>query len=57
MPRTEIIAEDALIAIAEFDAIGRNAFLNRYCFDRAQACFLSHNGRNYHSKAIASAGQ
>ena len=39
-------------AIAEFDRLGRDAFLAQYGFGRAQGYFLSSQGRRYDSKAI-----
>lgn len=40
-------------AIAEFDRLGRDAFLDTYGFGRARDYFLFHNGQSYDSKAIA----
>jgi 5-methylcytosine-specific restriction enzyme A len=42
-------------AIAEFDEIGREAFLKRYGYRRSRAYFLVHNGAKYDSKAVAGA--
>lgn len=42
-------------AMAEFDAIGREAFLTKYGFRPARSFFLIENGRRYDSKAIAGA--
>lgn len=53
MPRAEITREGVLNAIAEFDAIGRAAFLERYGFNGARDYFLVHVGNRYDSKAIA----
>ena len=39
-------------AIAEFDRLGRDAFLRSTGFGRAKAYYLQHNGRLYDSKAI-----
>lgn len=47
--------ESVLQAIAEFDTIGREAFLTKYGFSRARGYFLIHEGRRYDSKAIAGA--
>lgn len=41
-----------LAAIAEFDALGRERFLEKYGFGEARSYFLIHNGRSYDSKAI-----
>lgn len=40
-------------AVAEFDEIGRDAFLARYGFGQARGYFLRLNGKDYDSKAIA----
>ncbi|MFD0562762.1 HNH endonuclease [Kitasatospora saccharophila] len=42
-----------LKAIEEYDELGREVFLSRYGFDRAQSYVLVHEGREYDSKAIA----
>lgn len=42
-----------LTAVAEFDRLGRDAFLESTGFGRARAYFLEHDGRLYDSKAIA----
>jgi len=42
-------------AIAEYDRIGRAAFLARYGFREARSYFLVHNGKRYDSKAIVGA--
>ncbi len=42
-----------LDAIAEFDRLGRDAFLEEYGYRRAIGYFLVHGGRRYDSKAIA----
>lgn len=42
-------------AIAEFDELGRDAFLDRYRFGRSREYFLIHEGRRYDSKAILGA--
>lgn len=44
-----------LQAIAEFDAIGRDAFLQRYGFGPARRFYLRHEGKLYDSKAIVGA--
>ncbi len=41
-----------LAAIALCDAMGRDAFLERYGFRRANRFHLRHHGRSYDSKAI-----
>ena len=44
-----------LAAIAEFDRVGRDAFLETYGFGRAHRYFLEFQGRHYDSKAIIGA--
>lgn len=42
-------------ALAEFDEIGREAFLDKYGFKEARAYFIERGGKRYDSKAIAGA--
>jgi hypothetical protein len=42
-------------ALDEFDQLGRNAFLDKYGFGRAQLYFIVRNGKRYDSKAIIGA--
>jgi hypothetical protein len=42
-------------AMAEFDRIGRSAFLEKYGFGEARSYFLAHDGKLYDSKAIVGA--
>ena len=42
-------------ALAEFDAIGREAFLSKYKFDPAKGLHLVRDGKRYDSKAIVGA--
>jgi hypothetical protein len=51
----DITADDVLAAVAEFDRIGRDAFLARYEFKPAREYFLVVGGRHYDSKAICGA--
>lgn len=44
-----------LQAIAEYDAIGEEAFLEKYGFDLSRVFWLEHDGRRYASKAILGA--
>lgn len=44
--------EAVLGAVAEFDDLGRDAFLSKYGFGRGRAYFLKLNGKTYDSKAI-----
>lgn len=47
------IERDAVLeAIAEFDEMGREAFLKKYGFGEAQEYYIEHNDRLYDSKAI-----
>lgn len=48
-------ANAVLAALAEFDRLGRDAFLKKYGFAQARDYFVEHNGRSYDSKAIAGA--
>jgi 5-methylcytosine-specific restriction protein A len=51
----EITRESILSAVAEYDALGRDAFLDRYGFDPARTYVLVHEGKEYDSKAILGA--
>ena len=42
-------------AIAEFDTLGREAFLERYGFRHARGFLVDHDGRRYDSKALLGA--
>ncbi len=53
MSLADLTPESVRQAIAEFDRVGRDAFLNTYGFGRARGYFLIHNGQPYDSKAIA----
>jgi 5-methylcytosine-specific restriction enzyme A len=44
-----------LDAMAEFDAIGRDAFLHKYGFEKAIHYFVEYEGKSYDSKALAGA--
>lgn len=44
-----------VLAIQEFDRLGRDAFLDKYKFGRARSYILEYEGREYDSKAIAGA--
>jgi 5-methylcytosine-specific restriction enzyme A len=48
----EITREAVLAAIAEYDRLGREEFLNQHGFDRARQYILVHGGKRYDSKAI-----
>jgi hypothetical protein len=49
----DLTRDSVLKAVAEFDRIGREAFLKDAGFGRARAYYLDHGGRLYDSKAIA----
>jgi 5-methylcytosine-specific restriction protein A len=51
----DLTREAILSATAEFDRLGRDAFLNRYGFRPARGYFLLQNGSKYDSKAVAGA--
>lgn len=48
-----ITREAVLAALAEYDDLGQDAFLDKYGFDPARSYLLVHNGKSYDSKAIA----
>jgi hypothetical protein len=55
-PARELTSPDAVLrAIAEFDSIGRAAFLEKYGFRRARDVVLVHDDKHYDSKAILGA--
>jgi len=47
-----ITREAMLAAIAEYDTLGQDAFLDKYGFHPARSYVLIHNGKRYDSKAI-----
>ncbi|WP_433179917.1 hypothetical protein [Actinoallomurus sp. CA-150999] len=53
MALTDITREAVLAAIAEFDRLGRDAFLEKYGFDSSRRYWLRYEGARYDSKAIA----
>src|ERR1700730_5797479 len=57
MPRaSEVTSRDAILAaIAEFDEMGREAFLARYGFGPSREYVVVDNGREYDSKALLGA--
>lgn len=52
MALTDITRASVLTAIDEYDALGQEAFLEKYGFHAARIYRLSHGGRSYDSKAI-----
>jgi len=55
MTLKDITRDAVLAAIAEYDQVGREAFLDRYGFDHARQYVLTQGGRTYDSKAIVGA--
>ncbi|MEV1068552.1 HNH endonuclease signature motif containing protein [Streptomyces sp. NPDC050263] len=55
MALTDITRCEVEKAIEECDRLGREAFLKRHGFRRARRYLLSHEGKNYDSKAIVGA--
>lgn len=53
MTLAEVTTAGVEAAIAEFDRLGRDAFLHSNHFGRARAYFVEYDGRLYDSKAIA----
>src|SRR5438270_12389166 len=57
MPRaSDVTSREAVLgAIAEFDEIGREAFLDKYGFGPSREYVVVENGRQYDSKALLGA--
>jgi len=55
MALSDLTEKAVLGAIAEFDALDREPFLQKYGFGKSRGYFLVHQGRRYDSKAIAGA--
>jgi 5-methylcytosine-specific restriction protein B len=56
MALNDLTSRDAVVAaIAEFDRLGRDAFLEKYRYGRSRRYFVVYQGRRYDSKAIAGA--
>ncbi|MFE9661976.1 HNH endonuclease [Streptomyces sp. NPDC005955] len=55
MAQSEVTRTEVLQALAEYDRLGRDAFLDRYGFHRARTYLLVHAGRSYDSKAVLGA--
>ncbi|CAL9289257.1 HNH endonuclease [Streptomyces sp. NPDC050585] len=53
MRRVAITQEAVLKAIAEYDRLGPDRFLEKYGFKKARSYVVVHDGRQYDSKAIA----
>jgi hypothetical protein len=47
--------QPVLYAISEYDQLGRERFLRKYGFGKAQSYWLVHDGKRYDSKAILGA--
>jgi 5-methylcytosine-specific restriction enzyme A len=52
MALSDLTTTSILRALAQFDELGREAFLQRYGFGRARGYFVLHNGNRYDSKAM-----
>jgi len=50
MALSDLTKNSVLQALAEFDEIGRDAFLDRYEFGKARGYFLVHNGHRMTQK-------
>ncbi len=48
----EVTRRGVTLSLAEFDGLGRKAFLEKYGYGKARRYFLLHEGRCYDSKAI-----
>ncbi|MET9631920.1 hypothetical protein ABZX92_31095 [Lentzea sp. NPDC006480] len=55
MTLAALTREQVLAAIAEFNELGRSAFLRKYEFSKAKSYFIQHDGQLYDSKAIVGA--
>lgn len=55
MALSDVTAASVRAAMAEFDEVGRDAFLAKYGFRRARGYFLRDGGTDYDSKAIVGA--
>jgi 5-methylcytosine-specific restriction enzyme A len=55
MAKADVTREDVLKAIAEFDELGQEAFLDKYHMGKATAYRLHSGGKEYDSKAILAA--
>ena len=55
MGRVDVERGDVLTAITEYDALGRDDFLDKYGFGKASSYLLLQNGKEYDSKAIFAA--
>ena len=51
----DVTRSGVLTAIAEYDELGQDAFLEHYGLGRAREYFLVHDGRRYDSKAVVGA--
>jgi putative restriction endonuclease len=51
----DVTLRSVLAALAEFDRLGEDRFLNKYGFGPARSYFLAHQDRRYPSKAIVGA--
>src|SRR4051794_39109613 len=52
MARGDVRHSDVLAAIAEYDQLGQQAFLEKYQMGKATSYFVRYDGKDYDSKAI-----
>jgi hypothetical protein len=56
VPLTDLTSREAVEeALAEFDVLGRDAFLAKYGFGQAGRYFINKDGKHYDAKAVAGA--
>jgi hypothetical protein len=56
VPLSDLTSREAVVAaLEEFDALERDAFLERYGFGRAQTYYVHHDSGYYDAKAIVGA--
>jgi hypothetical protein len=56
MSWSDLDSRDAVLrALAEFDQLGRESFLEKYGFGRAARYVVEHEGRQYDAKAVIGA--
>ncbi|MBP2037321.1 hypothetical protein [Streptomyces avidinii] len=53
MAKGLISRDDILKTLEEYEALGRDAFLDRYGYREASTYLLVHDGKDYEPKAIA----
>jgi hypothetical protein len=55
MATPDVTADDVVVALDEFDSLGRREFLSKYGFGEARIYFVKRDGKAYDSKAIVGA--